>query len=87
MKVRNKLNRIQKNYISLEGVEVDGIVPSKVIEEMLSIVGCQDGAQLDQYLKKIVAGNNIDIESGLCSTMNKSIFVHAGNSTRPKNLF
>ena len=51
MKVRNKLNRIQKNYISLEGVEVDGIVPSKVIEEMLSIVGCQDGARLDQYPK------------------------------------
>ena len=84
MKVRNKLNRIQKNYISLEGVEVDGIVPFKAIEDMLSIVGCQDGSRLDQYPKKIMVGNNINIESGLCSTMDKIIFVHAGNSISAK---
>ena len=50
-KAWNKLPAIQQNIILLGGVDDAGTVPDSPTEEMLSILGCQNGAQVDQYLK------------------------------------
>ena len=51
---------------------------------MLSILGCQNGAQVDQYLKQVLTGYNVNLEPGLCSAINKGIFVHADDTSLPK---
>ena len=52
---------------------------------MLSILGCTNGAQVEQFLKQIMVGYNVSFEPGLCSAINKGIFVHSDNSSSPKN--
>ena len=52
MKTWRRLPKIQQNLIILAGVEEDGTVPQEPTEEMLSILGCQNGAQVDQFLKQ-----------------------------------
>ena len=85
LKVWHKLPEIQKNIILLGGVDDQGPVPSQPTEEMLSILGCQNGAQVDQYLKQVVIGHNIQLEPGFCSAINKGIFVPADDATTPKH--
>ena len=52
---------------------------------MLAILGCQNGAQVEQYLKQVMMGHNIHLEPGLCSAINKGIFVHTDDMTAPKH--
>ena len=75
LKAWNKLPSIQKNIILLGGVDDQGVVPDTPTEEMLSILGCQNGAQVDQYLKQVLIGHNIKLEPCFCSAINKGIFV------------
>ena len=84
-KAWNRLPMIQRNVILLGGVEDDGTIPEEPTEEMLSILGCQNGAQVDQYLRQSMAGYNLSPEPGLCSALNKGILVHADDGTTPKN--
>jgi hypothetical protein len=85
IKAWNRLPMIQRNVILLGGVEDDGTIPEEPTEEMLSILGCQNGAQVDQYLRQSMAGYNLSPEPGLCSALNKGILVHADDGTTPKN--
>ena len=84
-KAWSRLPMIQKNVILLGGVEEDGTIPGVPTEEMLAVLGCQNGAQVDQYLKQLMAGYNICPEPGLCSALNKGIIVHVDDGTAPKN--
>ena len=52
---------------------------------MLAILGCQNGAQVDQYLKQVMVGHNVSFELGLCSALNKGLMVHADDGSLPKN--
>ena len=85
MKAWTRLPMIQRNVILLGGVGDDGTIPPDPTEEMLSILGCQNGAQVDQYLRQSMAGHNINPEPGLCSALNKGILVHAEDGTTPRN--
>lgn len=40
---------------------------------------------MEQFFKQIMVGHNVSFEPGLCSTINKGIFVHADDSSLPKN--
>ena len=44
MKTWRRLPKIQQNVIVLAGFEEDGTVPTEPTEEMISILGCQNGA-------------------------------------------
>ena len=61
------------------------MVPDGPTEDMLAILGCQNGAQVDQYLKQVLVGHNVCIEPGLCSAINKGIFVHADDGSMPRH--
>ena len=52
---------------------------------MLSILGCSNGAQVDQYLKQVMVGHNVKLKPGLCSALNKGILIHADDTTSPKH--
>ena len=75
MKAWRQLPKIQQNVILIGGVEVNGIVPDKPTEEMLSIMGFQNGAQVDQYLRQSMRGYNISLELGFCTALNKGMLV------------
>ena len=47
MKAWRRLQKIQQHVIVLAGVEDNGTVPTEPTEEMLSILGCQNGAQVE----------------------------------------
>ena len=84
-KAWNRLPQIQRNIILLGGIDEDNEIPTNPTEEMLVILGCQNGAQVDQYLKQVMAGYNVSFEPGLCSAINKGIMVHADDGSLPKN--
>ena len=48
---------------------------------MLSILGCSNGVQVDQYLKQVMVGYNVKLEPVLCSALSKGIFIHADDTT------
>ena len=50
LKAWNSLLQIQWNIVLIGGVDEDNGVPTKPTEEMLAILGYQNGAQIDQYL-------------------------------------
>ena len=50
LKSWQRLPKVQQNIILLGGVTDQGSIPSKLTEEMMSILGCQNGAQVDQFL-------------------------------------
>ena len=85
LKVWNRLPQIQQSIILFGGIDEDNEVPSTPMEEMLAILGCQNGAQVDQYLKQVMIGHNVSFEPGLCSALNKGLIVHADDGTLPKN--
>ena len=84
-KAWNKLPRIQQNVLLLGGIDSHGSVPSEITEEMLSVLGCSNGAQVEQYLKQCMPSNNMMLEPGFCSAINKGIFVHSDDSSSPKH--
>ena len=85
LKAWNKLPNIQKNVILLGGVDDQGMVPEKPTDELLSILGCSNGAQVEQYVKQLLTDFNVHVEPGLCSAINKGIFVHADDGTMPRH--
>ena len=46
-------------------------------EEMLSILGFQNGAQVEQYLRQVMVRYSIHLEPGLYLVLNKGITVHS----------
>jgi len=87
LKAWNKLSKIQQNVILLAGVDGDAVVQKEATEEMLSILDYQNRAQVSQYLKQAMSGHNICLEPGLCSEIDKGIFVHADNTSAPRMPF
>ena len=85
MKAWRRLPKIQQNVIVLAGVEEDGTVPKEPTEEMLSILGCQNGAQVDQYLRACMPGFNMSLEPGFCTALNKGMLVCPDDVSIPKN--
>lgn len=85
MNAWNKFPQVQRNIILLGGFEEDSTFDDEVTEEMLSILGCSNGAQVDQYLKQVMVGYNVKVELGLYSTLNKGIFIHADDTSTPRN--
>ena len=75
MKAWCRLPKTQQNMIILAGVEEDGTVPQEPTEEMLSILGCQNGAQVDQFLKQLIQGYNMSLEPSFCTALNKGMIV------------
>ena len=41
----------------------------------MSILGCQNGAQVEQFLRQSMEEHNMNLEPGLCTAINKGIFV------------
>ena len=61
------------------------IIPIEPTDELLSILGCANGAQVDQYIKQLLTDFSVHVELGFCSVINKGIFVHADDGTIPKH--
>ena len=53
---------------------------------MLSILGCQNGAQVDQYLRACMSGYNMSLEPGFCTALNKGMLVCPDDVSTPTNL-
>ena len=85
IKAWRRLPQIQQNVILLAGVEEDGTVPKEPTEEMLSILGCQNGAQVDQFLKQSMQGYNMSLEPGFCTALNKGMIVCPDDVGTPTN--
>jgi hypothetical protein len=81
-----KLPKIQQDILLLGGVEEDGHIPTVPTEEMLSILGCQNGAQVDQFLRQSMARHNMTLEPGFCTALNKGILVCPNDTLTPRNL-
>ena len=67
------------------GVKEDGTIPKEPTEEMLSTLGCQNGAQVDQYLRQSIQGHNISLEPGFCTALNKGIMLSPDDGSTPKD--
>ena len=74
LKAWRRLPKIQQNIILLGGVDDQGAIPEEATEEMMSILGCQNGAQVDQFLRQSMADHNMRLEPGRCTAINKGIF-------------
>ena len=85
LKAWRRLPKIQQNVILLGGVEDDGTVPDEPTEEMLSILGCQNGAQVDQYLRQSMRGYNMSLEPGFCTALNKGMLASPDDTSTPTN--
>ena len=86
LKAWRKLPKIQQNIIIYGGIEEDSSIPEEATEEMLSILGCQNGAQVEQYLRQSMKQFNMAIEPGLCTALNKGILVSIDDGSAPRNL-
>ena len=80
-----QLPKIQHNVIILVGVEEDGTVLEEPTEEILSIIGCQSGAQVEKILRQSMQGHHKSLEPGFCMALNKGMLVCSDNVTTPKN--
>ena len=85
LKSWNRIPQIQKDIILLGGITENSEVPTEPTEEMLSILGCQNGAQVEQYLRQVMIRHSIQLEPGLCSALNKGIIVHPNDASAPKH--
>ena len=86
LKAWKKLPTIQQYIILLGGVEEDGTVPTDATDEILCILGYQNGAQVDQYRWETMQGHNMTLEPGMCISLNKGILVSPDDVNTPKNL-
>ena len=86
MKAWKKLPKIQQNIILSGGISEDGEIPEQATEEMLSILGCQNGAQVDQFLRQSMLSHNMALEPGFCTALNKGIFVSPDDASIPKKI-
>ena len=85
LKAWRKLPKIQQNVILLGGIEEDGTVPKECTEEMLSVLGSQNGAQVEQYLRQTMPGHNMQFATGFCTALNKGILTCPDDASTPKN--
>ena len=85
LKAWKKLPKIQQDIILLGGIEEDGAIPQAATDEMLAILGCSNGPQVDQYLRQSMQSHNMTLEPGFCTALNKGIFVSPDDSSMPKN--
>ena len=85
IKAWRRLPKIQQNVILLGGVEENGTIPEEPTEEMFSILGCQNGAQVDQYLRQSMPGYNVSFEPGFCTAINKGMLISPNDTATPKN--
>ena len=75
MKVWRHFPKIKKNVILLGGVEDDSTVSNEPTDEMLSILGFQNGAQVDYYIIQSMRDYNMSLEPGFCMALNKGMLV------------
>lgn len=59
LKAWNKLPWIQQHLILLAGADPSIVVPTEPTEEMLAILGCTNGAQVEHFLKQIMVRHNV----------------------------
>ena len=85
LKAWRKLPKIQQNVILFGGVADDGTVPTECTEEMLSVLGSQNGAQVEQYLRQTMPGHNMKFATGFCTALNKGILTCPDDASTPKN--
>ena len=75
MKAWRRLPQIQQIVIILSGVEEDSIVPEEPTKEMMSILGCQNGTQVNQFLKQSMQGYNMSLEPNFYTVINEGMVV------------
>ena len=75
LKAWRRLPKLQQQVILLGGVEEDGTIPTETTEEMAAILGYQNGAQVDQFLRQSMSTYNMRLEPGFCTAINKGILV------------
>jgi hypothetical protein len=85
LKAWKKLSRLSQNIIILGGVDVDGTIPKEPTEEMLSILSSHNGAEVQTYLMRCMKQNNVKLETGLCTALNKGQFINPDDSYVPIN--
>ena len=85
IKAWRKLPQIQQNIILLAGMDKEMNVPTEATDEMLSILGCQNGAQVEQLLRQSMGEHNMRLEPGLCTALNKGIFASPNDAGTPRN--
>ena len=66
---------IQQNIITLTRVEEDSTVPDEPTKDMLSTIGCQNGAQVEQFLRQSMQDHNMTIGPDFCTTLNKGMML------------
>ena len=59
MKAWKKLPRIQQNVLLLGGIDSEGTGPTEITEKMLSVLGCSNDAQVEQYLNQCMPRNSM----------------------------
>ena len=75
IKACKRLPKIQQNVILLAGVKDDGTVPDGMTEEMLSILGFQNGVQVEQYLRQSIQEDNTSLEPGFYTALDKGMLL------------
>ena len=84
-KAWRRLPKITQNIILLSGVDENGEVPPTPTDDMYSILGCQNGAQVNQYLKQAMPSHNVSFEPGFCTALNKGMFLSPDGVGTPSN--
>ena len=85
LKAWKRLPKLQQNVILLGGIDDQLVVPTSLTEEMYSILGCQNGAQVEQYIQQSMQGHNIALEPGFCTALNKGMMFCNVDAGSPKN--
>ena len=67
--------------ILLGKVEDDGPIPEDVTGEILSVLGCQNVAHVNQYLRQAMLGHNMPFATEFCTAINKWIFTCPDDAT------
>lgn len=85
LKAWHKLPKIQQNVILFGGLEDGGSIPKEYTEEMFSVLGRKNGAQVEQYLMQTMSGHNMALATEFCTALNKGILTCPDNAYTPKN--
>ena len=52
---------------------------------MLSVLGCQNRAQVEQYLRQSMQGHNMSLEPRFCTALNKGMLVSPDDISAPNH--
>jgi hypothetical protein len=85
VKAWRRLPKITQNIILLAEIDENSDIPDTPTEDMFSILGCQNGAQVNQYLKQAMPGHNVRFEPGFCTALNKGMFICPDGTGPPSN--